>query len=273
MKLPIYQVDAFAGNVFAGNPAAIVPLERWLPDDVLQSIAAENNLAETAYFVRLDNSDTDYELRWFTPTAEVDLCGHATLASAFVISSFMDTVAHEITFATRSGVLTAHKQSKSKFMIDLPALPSQPAGDAATLIDALADVLGPTAVEIHRGTYLLAIYESESDIRDVQYDSRLERVLSQADAWGLIISAPAEPGAHFDFVSRFFAPEKGIPEDPVTGSAHCQLMPYWTQCLGRDELTGRQLSGRGGTVRCRLEGKRVYLSGDCVLYLEGAISI
>lgn len=276
MKVPLYQVDAFADAVFEGNPAAVVPLEGWLPDSLMQAIAAENNLSETAFFCPVGADDEGrFELRWFTPIAEVDLCGHATLASAYVILTVLQPDLAAVTFSTKSGDLTVRKRGGGLLDMDFPALAAEPLNEQESehIADGLASVLGSRPIELYRGINLLAVFADEGAIRALTYGSKLEAVLSEAQSWGLVATAPGAPGSGFDFVSRFFAPAKGIPEDPVTGSAHCLMTPYWAKRLAQHELVARQLSARGGVVHCRLEGARVQLSGRCVPYLEGSITL
>lgn len=259
MSIPIYVVDAFAEERFKGNPAAICPLETWLADDVMQAIAAENNLAETAFFVRRDGA---YDLRWFTPAVEVDLCGHATLASAYVITSHLEPDLDSIKFRTRSGELVVSRSGES-LTLDFPALPPQPVDRR----EAVAAALGSQPEAVLVADKLLAVLASEAQVRAAA--PKLEVVAAWPED-GLIITAPGED---CDFVSRYFAPHAGIPEDPVTGSAHCVLTPYWAARLGKSELFARQISKRGGQIRCVLAGDRVLLSGRAVPYLEGYIHL
>ncbi|WP_448203024.1 PhzF family phenazine biosynthesis protein [Azospirillum sp. sgz302134] len=263
MRLPIYQVDAFADAVFAGNPAAVVPLESWLPDATLQAIAAENNLAETAYFVRQGDG---YELRWFTPTLEIDLCGHATLASAFVIATILEPGRTRIDFQTRkAGMLTVTRDG-DLFTLDFPSRPPVPVSEPpAGLLEALG---GPQPVAYLTSRDLLVVYEDESAVRAMNPDMS---ALARVDAFAVCVTAPGSNGV--DFVSRFFAPDSGIPEDPVTGSAHCNLIPYWAERLGKTRMNARQVSARGGSLACELAGDRVKIGGTAVLYLEGSIFV
>lgn len=276
MKYPLYQVDAFADAMFAGNPAAIIPLESWLPDAMMQAVAAENNLSETAFFCAEEiGVQGRYALRWFTPTAEVDLCGHATLASAWVVLHVLEPGLPQVVFSTRSGLLTVRKAGEDLLEMDFPALDAEPLGgeESVRIADSLGRVLGVRPVELHRGANLLAVFSDEAAIRALHYDSELAGALAQAHAWGLIATAPADAGTGIDFISRFFAPAKGVPEDPVTGSAHCLMAPYWAARLGRTELVARQVSARGGMVYCRHRGARVNISGRCAPYLEGVITL
>ncbi|MEQ8515750.1 MAG: PhzF family phenazine biosynthesis protein [Chromatocurvus sp.] len=277
MQVALYQVDAFTDRLFAGNPAAVCPLPSWLDDTVMQQIAAENNLSETAFFVPAPESDHlgHFALRWFTPDAEVDLCGHATLASAFVIFTALDFTGDTLHFHTRSGELTVTRGKGGALCMDFPAWPASeiPDVEAARIMDTLEAALGGRAVEVRRAVNLLAVFDSEETLRSLRYSAALVPALEAADAWGLIVTAPGAPGASHDFVSRFFAPLKGVDEDPVTGSAHCTLMPYWAARLQQSRLVGYQASRRGGTVRCGISADRVSLSGECRQFLVGTATL
>jgi PhzF family phenazine biosynthesis protein len=274
MRLPIYQIDAFAEAAFAGNPAAVVPLDAWIDDMLLQDIAMENNLSETAYFVAAPSYGAGhYDLRWFTPAAEVDLCGHATLASAHLLFSNLQPDLCELVFHTRSGPLTVTRARPGAYAMDFPALITEAVSDQEVTCAALAAALGPRPVELRRAANLLAVYENAQAIHNIQYSVDLQGALAAADAWGLIATAPADADTEFDFVSRFFAPAKGVPEDPVTGSAHCAMAPYWADRLNKRSLVARQLSQRGGRVDCEVSGDRVALTGACVSFLDGHIEI
>lgn len=264
MRLPIYQVDAFADAAFRGNPAAIVPLQSWLPDGTLQAIAAENNLAETAFFV--PQSDGRYHLRWFTPEVEVDLCGHATLATAWLLLNTLAPHLRKVDFETRSGLLSVALEGESgRLEMDFPARPPAPVVPCAGLIEAIG--AKPAAILAARD-YLL-VYEDAETLRNLKPDMA---GLMRIDRFAVIATAPGdEPG--IDCVSRFFAPAKGIPEDPVTGSAHCTIVPYWSERLGRNTIHAYQASKRGGHLYCRLDGDRVRMAGSCVPYLEGSITV
>lgn len=264
----IFQVDAFADQLFAGNPAAVVPLESWLPDEVLQNIAAENNLAETAYFIK--KAPGRYPLRWFTPVYEVDLCGHATLATAHTLYTELGENSDVLTFETQSGDLRVRRNG-SAYVMDFPA-------HRAVEITApvnLAAALGATPTTVLRGNYLLAVFDDARAVRALKPDMHGLIALNQAAGGGvgdsIIATAPGDEG--YDFISRFFAPSAGIPEDPVTGSAHCTLAPYWGEQLGKDDLKAFQASSRGGAVGCRLVGDRVELTGGAVTYLRGRIAV
>ena len=262
MRLPIYQVDAFAEKLFGGNPAAICPLPQWLPDATMQAIAAENNLAETAFFVR---EGADYALRWFTPAVEVDLCGHATLASAHIVFSFLEPQRQRVGFRTlKAGMLTVARHGEMLAM-DFPSRP-------ATLVEAppgLPAAVGGSPREILRARDYLLVFGSAAEVRALTPDfAALAKI---PDCWAACATAPGDDGV--DFVSRFFAPAHGVPEDPVTGSSHCTLIPYWAERLGKTELKARQVSRRGGTLDCTLNGDRVTIAGRAVLYLEGQITV
>ena len=257
MKIKQYQVDAFSSRVFEGNPAAVCPLDFWLDDSVLQSIAAENNLSETAFFV---SSPKRFKLRWFTPVSEVNLCGHATLATAHVIFEILGYTKPVITFETRSGELFVEKKVKLLEM-NFPASPPT----SCEILETLAEGLGERPIEVLVADDYMAVFDSEATIRTISPNQTL---LGQLGLRGVIITAP---GSDVDFVSRFFAPKFGIPEDPVTGSAHCSLAPYWASKLGKNILTARQLSKRGGHLTCELKADRVYLTGSAVTFMEAEI--
>jgi len=259
MKIRQYQIDAFAARVFEGNPAAVCPLRRWLDDALLQAIAAENNLSETAFFVP---SGAGYALRWFTPASEVDLCGHATLAAAHVLFTHLGHPGPAVSFDTRSGMLTVTRRG-GLLEMDFPARPPVPSAGAETL----ATALGRQPLEVLRADDYLAVFDSEATVRALTPDFPL---LATLDLRGVIVTAP---GVSDDFVSRFFAPRLGIPEDPVTGSAHCTLAPYWAGRLGKRRLSARQVSKRGGSVACELRDDRVLLSGAAVTFMEAEITL
>jgi PhzF family phenazine biosynthesis protein len=263
MRLPLYQIDAFTDRLFGGNPAAVVPLEEWPATPLLQAIAAENNLSETAFFVR---EGEGYALRWFTPTTEVDLCGHATLAAAWVIFNRLEPQRERVRFRTlRSGALTVTRAGDSLSM-DFPVWPI----DSQAAPAAVAPALGALPVELHRSgeRYYLAVFARAEEVAALAPDFA---ALKATGHGALIATARGRDGA--DFVSRFFAPAFGIDEDPVTGSAHCVLTPYWAKRLGKTTPAARQLSRRGGALSCTLAGDRVILAGSCVHFLEGAITV
>lgn len=264
MKLSLYQVDTFTDQLFGGNPAAVCPLEAWLPDALLQQIAAENNLAETAFYVK---EGDHYALRWFTPTVEVDLCGHATLAVAFVLYEVEGYAAPALAFETRSGRLTVIRQG-SHLVMDFPADTLAPTELSGTVRTGLGDVV---SIETLRGrSDYLVVLESETELLALQPDFR--RIAKDRSVRAVIVTAPGlDP--KIDFVSRCFAPQSGIDEDPVTGSAHTTLVPYWAQRLGKAQLIARQRSTRGGTLYCTHRGDRVGIAGEAVLYLRGAIEV
>ncbi len=262
--IPIYHIDAFTAELFAGNPAAVCPLDVWLDDATLQAIAAENNLAETAFFVAGGADGADYALRWFTPTAEVDLCGHATLASAFVVFNRLRLDARSVRFSSRSGILTVTRAG-DLLALDFPALPAAVCDAPAALVDGL----GHTPKEVRLASNYLAVFETEVQITALAPNMTL---LASLHPHGVIATAPGAAD-EVDFVSRFFAPSFGIPEDPVTGSAHCTLVPYWSGRLARDHLLARQISARGGELICDMRGDRVGLAGRAVLYLKGTITV
>jgi PhzF family phenazine biosynthesis protein len=260
MQLPIYQIDAFTSRVFAGNPAAVCPLDAWLPDATMQAIAAENNLSETAYFVRENGG---YRIRWFTPGVEVDLCGHATLASGHLLLTRLTPQADAVEFASLSGPLRVTRRGKL-LALDFPARAVAP----AAIPDALAAALSvrPSAF-LMANKRCFAVYDSAAQIRTLAPDMAALAVHAPD---GIAVTAP---DSDYDFVSRFFAPSKGIPEDPVTGSTHTSLIPYWAARLGKTSLRAAQLSARGGELQCRLDGDRVEIAGEAVLYMEGRIYV
>jgi PhzF family phenazine biosynthesis protein len=263
-KLPFFQVDAFADRPFAGNPAAVMPLDAWLPDELLQAIAAENNLSETAFLVPSDQAGIDRELRWFTPTTEIGLCGHATLASGHVLLS-ADPRRDGVRFLTRrSGELEVTRAGES-YALSLPALAPEPRS-----LDAIVAALGiERALETawHANGYAIVLLEDEAAVRAVAPD--FQRLRDGSDTLAIVTA----PGDTTDIVSRVFAPNHGIDEDPVTGGAHATLVPYWAERLGRDTFTAFQASARGGRLDCRLDGGRSVLGGRCVTVIEGAFAI
>jgi PhzF family phenazine biosynthesis protein len=261
MRTPIFQIDAFAGRRFAGNPAAVMPMASFLEDAVLQSIAAENNLAETAFLVA---DGGDYRLRWFTPVLEVPLCGHATLASAAVVMERLEPRRSSVVFHSASGPLTV-KRADAGYVMDFPARPSERVATPA----GLSEALGVTPIEVLGNQFnYMAVLESARAVRELAPDMA---ALARMDRPGVIVTAKGDAG--YDIVSRYFAPTKGIPEDPVTGAAHCMLTPYWAKRLGRDSFRAFQASRRGGEIACRLMEDRVELGGSCVFYLEGEVEI
>lgn len=260
MKIKLYQVDAFTDKLFGGNPAGVCPLDEWLPDNLMQNIAFENNLAETAFFV---NNGIDYEIRWFTPLAEVELCGHATLASAHVLFDHLDYNRKEIIFHSKSGELKVRKDN-GRLTLNFPA-------DIIKKTDVPEDLIiaiGKKPVETYKGkTDFMLVYLSQKEIEEIEPDFEL---IKKSKARGVIVTSE---GDNVDFVSRFFAPMVGINEDPVTGSAHTTLTPYWAGVLAKKELTAMQLSKRKGNLNCKLINGRVEIAGYAVTYLEGSIKI
>ncbi len=260
MKLPIFQVDSFTNTRFKGNPAAVVPLGEWIGMNLMQKIAAENNLAETAFFVK---EEKNFHIRWFTPMVEVDLCGHATLAAAAVAFEKLGYKKDEIIFNSRSGILKVRKELNG-YTLDFPA-------DSIAKVEAdpqLLEAIGMPPAEVYKGKDdFLLIYPSERDIIKIEPDFK---ELSKITKRGVIVTAP---GNNVDFVSRFFAPAAGIDEDPVTGSAHTTLVPYWAEKLGKTELSALQISKRGGNLMCRKKNDRIEISGKVVFYLEGIIEV
>lgn len=270
VKLRLWQVDAFAEKALEGNPAAIVPLDHWTDASLMQKIANENNLAETAFFVK--TAPGKYDLRWFTPETEVDLCGHATLASAYLIFSELDPSLSRVDFSTRSGTLTVERGQNSQLVMSLPSDPVAPFEGPKDFARTVGEALGTTTPkEILIGRYVLAVWPNAKDIRAIKDPGDIGRVLRELGIWGCIVTAPGDDG--FDFVSRFFAPEKGVPEDPVTGSAHCALVPYWAKRLNKKTLKARQVSPRGGNLLCTDDGARTILAGTCALYMRGEIEV
>ena len=260
MLIPIFQVDAFAGAPFRGNPAAVCPLDKWLKNETLQAIAAENNLAETAYYVRRNDR---YDLRWFTPTVEMDLCGHATIATAYVILELRrETESSRIVFDSLSGELVVTRDG-DLFTLDFPSRPAVKCPEDAALFKAL----GSRPSEFLRSGDCFCVFDNEEQVRALAPDMGK---LMAVDCRGVIVTAP---GNDCDFVSRFFAPRAGVPEDPVTGSAHTTLIPYWSHRLGKKKLFARQISRRGGELWCEDRGARVGIGGRAVKYLEGQITV
>ncbi len=259
MKLEMYQVDAFASHPFEGNPAAVVPLDQWLPDSTMQAIAVENNLSETAFLIPEGDG---FHIRWFTPAVEVKLCGHATLASAFVLYELLGWEKPQVVFQSLSGPLTVGRDGDLLSM-DFPAQPGTPCDPPAALVEGL----GVEPVECLASEDYLVVLESEAQLASLKPDME---ALKQLDLRGVAVTAPGE---RKDFVVRFFAPGCGVPEDPVTGSSYTQLTPYWAGRLDKPMLEARQISARGGDVRCQMAGDRVKISGSAVLFLEGKIHL
>jgi PhzF family phenazine biosynthesis protein len=262
MRIPLYQVDAFTSRLFGGNPAAVCPLSEWLPEATMQAIAAENNLAETAFFVPHGDG---YLLRWFTPTVEVELCGHATLASGYVVTRILAPERRSVIFDTLKAGPLEVKRDGDRLAMDFPAWPPEEKSADPRVLAALG--ARPAESFVARGR-TLAVYDRTEDVAALRPDFAAMRRVEGANA---IATAPGGDGV--DFVSRYFAPNYGVDEDPVTGSAHCVLTPYWAARLGKEQMTARQISARGGELACALRGDRVTIAGHAVLYLEGAITV
>ncbi|WP_347160067.1 PhzF family phenazine biosynthesis protein [Pontibacter chitinilyticus] len=259
MKIPIYQIDAFTSHVFGGNPAAVCPLQKWLRKEEMQQIAIENNLSETAFFVP---EDDHFRLRWFTPEYEIDLCGHATLATAHVLFNHLSYTQRQVLFHSQSGPLTVTKTGEL-LTLDFPA--RKPV--AAELPEVIRQSMGKAPTQVLKARDYVLVYETEEDILQLSPDVNLLNTIN-LDPGGIVVTAP---GKEVDFVSRFFTPQAGIFEDPVTGSAHCSLIPYWAERLNKNTLLAQQVSQRGGELQCELASDRVYISGRAVTYLEGHI--
>lgn len=253
-----YIVDAFTDQIFQGNPAAVCVLEDWLPEELMRSIAVENNLSETAFIVP---EGAQWHLRWFTPGGEIDLCGHATLATAYVLFRFYRPEAEELVFTTLSGLLTVRRKENGFLELDFPAYALRP----VPVTDDMERAIGVRPAEAWMGRDLLCVLDQEEDVRNCRVDQERVRALE-----GLLLHVTAK-GSAYDCVSRTFAPKCGVEEDPVCGSGHCHIVPFWTQRLGKTELTARQASARGGTLLCRLEGDRVFLAGQAALYAKSEL--
>ena len=263
MKLKLYQIDAFTDKLFAGNPAAVVPLKKWLPDELMQKLAMENNLAETVFFVPSNTKEADYDIRWFPPSLEINLCGHATLASAYVIFNILEAKKRSVIFSSKSGLLTV-KKKKDELRMDFPSWKPEMITDYPP---GLKEVLGVNEiVAVYRYRDLLIELNKEEDVVNAKPDFTALKKMGEK----VIITAP---GKSVDFVSRFFAPIAGIDEDPVTGSAHSQLIPFWSEKLGKTMLYAKQLSDRGGDIYCEQNGDRVTMGGKCVFYMKGEFDI
>lgn len=269
MKIPIYQVDAFTDEPFSGNPAAVCPLSEWIPEDVMQAVAAEMNLSETAFFVPRPGAREygEYDLRWFTPTVEVDLCGHATLASGHVVFNHLEPELEQITFHTRSGALGVGRRG-GLFELDFPSNPPTETNDPGE-ISAVAAALGATPAKVLHANITVAVFETQGQVAALDPD--FGAIARLNEPW-VVATAPAD-GEEFDFVSRYFAPTVGIDEDPATGSTHTILMPYWSTRLGSTRLVGRQISRRGGVFYCEITGDRVKIAGHTVEVMTGTLDI
>ena len=264
MKIPIYQIDAFTNKLYGGNPAAVCPLSNWLDDETLLSITKENNLSETAFFIQLANNH--FHLRWFTPEIEMDLCGHATLASAYVIFEEMKYESNEVFFETKSGIIKV-KKVDSYYELDFPSRPPQ----QSSLPKIIRDGLNIQPVEIWKARDYLLVYNSEDDIKKINPNIAIINQIN-IDPGGIIVTAKSKTEG-VDFVSRFFTPQATIFEDPVTGSAHCTLVPFWAERLNKTEFRALQISMRGGELLCQLDKDRVLIRGKAVKYLEGTIEL
>lgn len=270
MKLTLFQVDAFADKLFTGNPAAVIPLKKWIPDELMQQLAMENNLAETVFFVPSSSPNggsrkgaVDFDIRWFTPALEINLCGHATLASAYVIFEMLKTKKKKVVFDSQSGLLTVTKK-KGLFEMDFPSwLPERITAYPEELLASLGN---PEIAGVYKNREYMVELMNEEAVKQCNPDFSLMRKVDRM----VIITAP---GKEVDFVSRFFAPNSGIDEDPVTGSAHAQLIPFWSDKLGKKKMVAKQLSRRGGTIYCEQKGERVFMGGQCVFYMKGRIEI
>lgn len=260
MKLTIYQIDSFADKLFAGNPAAVIPLDKWIDDSLMQQLAMENNLAETAFFVPKGN---DFEIRWFTPALEINLCGHATLASAFVLFNFLEYKSNTVTFHSKSGPLVVTRNGDLLNM-DFPSWKPELITEYPS--ELLASLGNPEITGVYSNREYLVELMNEQEVRRCTPDFSLMKKVDKM----VIITAP---GKEVDFVSRFFAPTACIDEDPVTGSAHSQLIPFWSNKLGKDIMQAKQLSKRGGDIYCEQKGERVIMGGQCVFYMKGEIEI
>ena len=260
MKLTIYQIDAFTNKLFAGNPAAVIPLDKWIDDSLMQQLAMENNLAETAFFVPKGN---DFEIRWFTPALEINLCGHATLASAFVLFNFLEYKKNLVTFHSKSGLLVVSRNGDLLNM-DFPSWKPELITEYPS--ELLASLGNPEIAGVYSNREYLVELMNEEAVRRCTPDFSLMKKVDKM----VIITAP---GKEVDFVSRFFAPNAGVDEDPVTGSAHSQLIPFWSNKLGKDIMQAKQLSKRGGDIYCEQKGERVIMGGQCVFYMKGEIEI
>jgi PhzF family phenazine biosynthesis protein len=259
MTIPYYEIAAFTSRPFGGNPAGVCILKEWLPDQVMQAIAAENNLAETAFIIERQKH---FDIRWMTPAIEIDLCGHATLASAHVVFTYLGRRHNRVIFQSASGELTVERIDQ-RLVLDFPSRPAAPCAPPA----GLAEALGAEPTAVAKGRDYLAVFDRPEEVAALAPDFE---AVAKLDAQGVVVTAP---GDDCDFVSRYFAPRAGIPEDPVTGSTHCVLIPYWSKRLGRKELRARQLSRRGGELFCEDRGARVGIGGKVVLYMAGAIQL
>jgi len=267
MKFQLWQIDAFAEKPFEGNPAAVVPLESWLDDALMQRMANENNLAETAFIVHAGPGR--YGLRWFTPTTEVDLCGHATFASAWLLFGEIDPSLNSVSFETRSGALVVERGADDRHSMSLPSDVVVPLNDPRMAAEVGEALGAQRPAELHTGRNVLAVFRDASEIRSIKGPGDVAGVIPTDK--GLIVTAQGDNG--YDFISRYFAPHHGVPEDPVTGSAHCALAPFWAKRLGKKTMRARQVSPRGGDLVCTHADTRTVLSGTCALYMRGEIFV
>jgi PhzF family phenazine biosynthesis protein len=264
MKLTLYQIDAFTNQLFGGNPAAVIPLKKWIDDELMQKLAMENNLAETVFFVPAKKKGVDYDIRWFTPVLEINLCGHATLASAFVIFEVLKEKKKKVVFQSKSGLLTVTKKKKVLEM-NFPSWKPEKISDYPVQLSA--SLCNPEIVAVYQHREYMVELMNEEAVRNCKPDFSLMKKLNKM----VIITAP---GREVDFVSRFFAPAAGVDEDPVTGSAHSQLIPFWSEKLGKKKMLAKQLSQRGGDIYCeQVNDERVIMGGSCVFYMKGEIRI
>lgn len=268
MKLTLYQIDVFTDKIFGGNPAAVVPLKKWLPDDMMQRLAMENNLSETVFFFPSEKKGVDYDIRWFTPELEINLCGHATLASAYVIFEIVKEKKKKVVFDSKSGHLTVLKDLKGsngfRGLMDFPSWKPEKINDYSD--ELIASLGNPEIVAVYKHRDILVELPDEEAVKKIQPDFTLMKKTGEK----VIITAP---GKEVDFVSRFFAPTAGVDEDPVTGSAHSQLIPFWSEKLGKQKMTAKQLSKRGGDIYCEQNGERVTIGGQCAFYMKGEFRV
>jgi PhzF family phenazine biosynthesis protein len=263
-KHKIYQVDAFSNRLFGGNPAAVIPLESWLPDELMLQIAQENNLSETVYFIPSENKSADYDIRWFTPGFEINLCGHATLASAFLLFTKLGFNQPQVVFHSQSGLLTVTHEGQRLYM-DFPSWKPERAADYPP--ELLSSLGNPDVVGVYRNREYIVALNDEKAVKDCTPDFTLMKKFREM----VIITAPGDTA---DFVSRFFGPAAGVDEDPVTGSAHAQLIPFWNEKLDKKKMFAKQLSARGGDLWCeQVNAERVSIGGECVFYMEGEIML
>jgi PhzF family phenazine biosynthesis protein len=278
MKLTLYQVDAFTDKIFGGNPAAVIPLKKWIPDALMQQLALENNLSESVFFVQSEKKGVDYDIRWFTPELEINLCGHATLASAYVVMEILKEKKKKVVFNSKSGLLTVRKDSQKKFMglMDFPSWKPEKINDYPQ--ELIASLGNPEIIGVYKHRDCLIELANEEAVKKIQPDFTLmkktgEKVIITAPGNASDRSKPTDASEPIDFISRFFAPTAGVDEDPVTGSAHSQLIPFWSEKLGKNKMRAKQLSKRGGDIYCEQNGERVMIGGECAFYMKGEIKL